>query len=145
MNHYNDSISFTNSYEDINFLNEYQNQDETKQDLNPDPFINFYNFSSYGNRNIEDDELHLDSHFDFDITPLFGTKETFKVELTSTCKSEKDINNIIHSKNLNKEIKEKLYLDESISSKEIKQIWSELLFPKKRRRDKRKENVLLKI
>ena len=144
MNHYNDSISFTNSYEDTNFLNEYQNQDGTKQDLNPDPFINFYNFSSYGNRNIEDDELHLDSHFDFDITPLFGTRETFKVELTSTCKSEKDINNIIHSKNLNKEIKEKLYLDESISSKEIKQVWDELLFPKKRRRDKRKEKCFTK-
>ena len=148
MNHYNDSISFPNCYEDINFLNEYQNQDETEQDLNPAPLMNFYNSSSNGNRNhFEDeviDEINLDSHADFDITPLFGTRETFKVELTSTCKSEKDINNIIHSKNLNKEIKEKLYLDESISSKEIKQIWSELLFPKKRRRDKRKEKCFTK-
>ena len=41
MNHYNNSISFPNPYEDINFLNEYQNQDETEQDLNQDPLINF--------------------------------------------------------------------------------------------------------
>jgi len=148
MNHYNDSISFPNCYEDINFLNEYQNQDETEQDLNPAPLMNFYNSSSYGNRNhFEDeviDEINLDSHADFDITPLFGTRETFKVELTSTYKSEKDINNIIKSKNLKKEIKEKLYLDESTSSKEIKQVWDELLFPKKRNRDKGKEKRFTK-
>ena len=116
--------------------------------MNLDPLINFYNSSSYGNRNhfeYEDIyEINLDSHADFDITPLYGTRETFKVELTSTCKSEKDINNIIHSKNINKEIKEKLYLDESKSSKEIKQVWSELLFPKKRRRDKGKEKYFIK-
>jgi len=148
MNHYNDSISFPNPYEDINFLNEYQNQDKTEEDLNPDPLINFYNSSSYGNRNNFEDEdiyeINLDSHADFDITALFGTRETFKVELTSTCKSEKDINNIIQSKDLKKEIKEKLYLEESASSKEIKQAWSELLFPKKRRRDKGKEKYFIK-
>ena len=116
--------------------------------MNLDLLINFYNSSSYGNRNhfeYEDIyEINLDSHADFDITPLFGTRETFKVELTSTYKSEKDINNIIKSKNLKKEIKEKLYLDESTNNKKIKQVWDELLFPKKRNRDKGKQKCFTK-
>ena len=62
----------------------------------------------------------------------------FKVEHKVKYMSEKDINEMIQAKNLNKEIKEKLYLDENIRSEEIDEVWSELICPKKRRRNKRK-------
>ena len=121
MKHYNVSISFPYSNEDKTFLNEYLNQDENSHELNPDSLIHFDNEDIY--------ELNLDSHADFDISALFGTKDIFKVEFVLKYKSEKEINKIIQSKNIKKEIKEKLYLDESKSSKEIKQVWNELIFP----------------
>jgi hypothetical protein len=55
-------------------------------------------------------------HPDFDISRLFGTETNFKAEHKLEYKSEKDINEMIQAKNLNKEINEKLYLDENIRS-----------------------------
>ena len=77
-------------------------------------------------------------HPDFDISGLFGSETNFKVEHEVKYMSEKDINEMIQAKNLNKEIKEKLYLDENIRSEEIDEVWSELICSKKRRRNKRK-------
>jgi hypothetical protein len=55
-------------------------------------------------------------HPDFDISGLFGSETNFKVEHEVKYMSEKDINEMIQAKNLNKEINEKLYLDENIRS-----------------------------
>ena len=85
---------------------------------------------------ITQNKLNLDSQVDFDISVLLGNRKTFKVVSTLKYKSEREINKIIQSKNLNKEIKEKLYLNEDTRSKEVVQIWSELIFPKKRKRNK---------
>jgi len=148
MNDYNNCISFPYPYEDLNVLNEYPNKEETTHEFNQDSLINLNNYSSFGSRNnFEDDniyEFNLDTHVDFNISALIGTKETFKVELTLKYNLEKDINKIIQSKNLDKEIKEKLHLDEDKISKEIEQIRSELLCLNKRRRDKGKEKCSTK-
>ena len=92
----------------------------------------------FGEDDIEH-ELNLDCHVDFDISGLFGSETNSKEESELKYKSEKDINEMIQEKNLNKEIKEKLYLDENMRSEEIDETRSELICPKKRRRrNKRK-------
>ena len=71
---------------------------------------------------LDDDEMvheaNLDFPSDLDISGLFWSKTNFKVEHELKYKSEKDINEMFQTKNLNKEIKEELYLDENIRSKE---------------------------
>ena len=57
--------------------------------------------------------------------------------LMTSLKSEKEINNMIQSKNLNEDIKEKLYLNEDTRSKEVIQAWSELIFPKMKKKTRK--------
>ena len=91
----------------------------------------------FGEDEIEH-ELNLDCHIDFDISGLFGSETNLKEEHEIKYKSEKDINKMIQEKNLDKKIKGQLYLDENIRSEEIDETKSELICPKKRRRNKRK-------
>ena len=173
MNNNNDSVSFPYPYEDINFLNEYSNRDETASELNlysnintsilgsgktfenekmyqsnSDSLINFVDGSLFGIKSKFEDEytneLNLDSQINLDISVLLGNRKTFKVVSTLKYKSEREINKIIQSKNLNEDIKEKLYLNEDTRSKEVVQIWSELIFPKKRKRNKGNEKSFSK-
>ena len=98
-----------------------------------------YEETGYFDEDDIEHELNLDCHVDFDISGLFGSETNSKEESELKYKSEKDINEMIQEKNLNKEIKEKLYLDENIRSEEIDETRSELICPKKRRRrNKRK-------
>ena len=64
----------------------------------------------------------------------------FKVEHIVKYMSEKDINEMIQAKSLNKEIKEKLYLDENIRSEEIDEITSELIYPKEKYLGRKRKN-----
>jgi len=98
-----------------------------------------YEETGYFDEDDIEHELNLDCHADFDISGLFGSETNSKEESELKYKSEKDINEMIQEKNLNKEIKEKLHLDENIRSEEIDETRSELICPKKRRRrNKRK-------
>ena len=77
---------------------------------NSDSRINFNVGSLLGSKSkFEDDytnELNLDSQINLDISVLLGNRKTFKVVSTLKYKSEKEINKIIQSKNLNEDIKE---------------------------------------
>jgi len=108
------------------------------QSIFPNFEPDLYEEKDYSGEDEIEHELNLNMHSDFDISGLFGSETNFKVEHEVKYMSEKDINEMIQAKNLNKEIKEKLYLDENIRSEEIDEVWSELICPKKRRRNKRK-------
>ena len=108
------------------------------QSIFPNFEPDLYEEKDYSGEDEIEHELNLNMHPDFDISGLFGSETNFKVEHEVKYMSEKDINEMIQAKNLNKEIKEKLYLDENIRSEEIDEVWSELICSKKRRRNKRK-------
>jgi hypothetical protein len=135
-------ISFYNHPFDDEKFYDTQNCDEFIKELKID--LDLENNGMFNNQNLDGITPELRTYFEFDISGLFKKiRAKFDVTKTLNYNSLEEINKRFKAMKLNEKIKEKLYLDEDKTTKEIDTTWTEIINTKKRRRKKRTEKNYL--